>query len=114
MASGIEIESAVMELLSDLAQTGSATPPDLAAPLPFLRIRGLGVGFHVDVEAFCATRRAARTLAERCRQRLLDVPHVTPPGVIDSVEADTRLQEVSWGERHVRRYVATYSVHVAD
>jgi hypothetical protein len=110
-----DIEAAVMELLGDLASTGTLTPPDLAGSLPFLRIRRLGGGEdrlvnspHVDVEAFASTREAAYSLAESCRQRLLNVPHVTAAGVIDSVDSNGGPQEVSWEDPLILRYVATY------
>jgi hypothetical protein len=106
-----------MDLLSGLAPTGTVTPPNLNTSLPFIRVMRIGGGdtrfidtAHVDVDAFGATREAAYTLAEACRQILLAFPLVTAAGVIDSVETQAGPHEIPWGNSNVRRRTSSYTI----
>jgi len=115
----IDIETAVMDLLADLATggIGTVTPSNLNTSMPFVRVTRIGGGdtritdtARVDVDAFGATRTVAYNLAEACRQRLISGPHVTAPGVLDSVTTDAGPHEVPWGDPTIRRFTASYSV----
>lgn len=108
-----------MQTLTDLATVGTVTPPNLGASLPFVRIvriGGAGTRFidtaRIDVDAFAATRSSAYSLAESCRQRLINVPHVVAAGRIDSVITDSGPHEIPWGDPAVRRFTASYTLTV--
>lgn len=112
-----DLETAVMDLLSDLASTGTVAPADLLTSMPFVRVMRIGGGdtrfidtAHVDVDAFGATRAAAYSLAEACREVLLSFPYVTAVGVIDSVVTDSGPHEIPWGDPNVRRLTASYTL----
>ncbi len=113
----LDVETALVELFSDLATTGTVTPPSLLTSLPFVRVTRIG-GLdtrlfdtaRVDVDSFGATRAVSYDLAEACRQRLLSYPQVTAAGVIDLVVTNAGPHEVPWGDTNVRRFTASYSI----
>jgi len=112
-----DIELAVVQTLADLATTGTSTPPNLASAVPFVRVSKIGGPdsrfideSRVDVDAFGIDRPTTQALAEACRQRLLNVPHVVAAGRIDSVTTDSGPREIPWGDPSVRHFVASYTI----
>lgn len=117
LAPFVDIETALEQTLADLGTTGKVTPPNLASEVPFIRVSRIGgpdTRFidtaRVDVDCFGLTRNDAYNLAEACRQRLLNVPHVVAAGRIDSVITDSGPREIPWGDPTVRHFTASYSV----
>jgi hypothetical protein len=114
----IDIESAVMDLLSDIGTCGTVTPSNLQTVLPFIRVMRLGGTddrftdtARIDIDMFESTRPLVWTLAETVRQRMLSYPHTTNDGTIDFVVTSSAPFEVPWGDpTNVRRFVATYTV----
>jgi hypothetical protein len=106
-----------MELLVDLAPTGTTTPSNLQTAMPFVRVTRIGGSDtrifddpRVDIDAFAGTREAAYVLAEACRQRLINYPHRTSLGLIDLVTTDAGPHEVPWGDTTVRHFTSSYSL----
>jgi hypothetical protein len=99
--------------VSVLADTGGAL-----AWLPFLRVTCFGGTddlitdlSRVDVDAFAATRAAAKELAGAARQRLLGKPHVGDGWVLDHVRTDVKPHYVPYVDSPPPyRYTAAYSV----
>lgn len=86
---------------------------------PLIRVRRIG-GFddmitdyaRTDVECYSINDfPAARDLAESCRQRLLDAPHHTPAGRLDSARTDVGPQLVPTDDQTLRLVVATYRLY---
>lgn len=112
-----DIETAVMQTVNGLGTADTATPPDLSAHLPFIRVNRIGgpdTRFidtaRVDIDCFAADRPTAYALAESVRQRMLNVPHVVAAGRIDSVVTDSGPREIPWGDPALRRFTASYTV----
>ena len=112
-----DIELAVMQTVTDLGTTGTATPPTLSASLPFIRVNRIGGPdsrfidtARVDVDCFAADRPTSYALAESVRQRLLNIPHVVAAGRIDSVVTNSGPREIPWGDPALRRFTASYSI----
>lgn len=110
-----DIESAVMELLADLATNGTVAPSDLTAPFNRITRYGGADNFitdtaRVDVDSFAPTRQVAYALAESVRQRMLGFPWVLTNAVIDRVSTDAGPHEVAWGDPNVRRFTTAFQV----
>ncbi|HVX20884.1 MAG TPA: hypothetical protein VHB02_06030 [Acidimicrobiales bacterium] len=117
LAPFVDLELAVMDLLGDLAPTGTVTPPNLADELPFIRVTRYGGGDNLitdtarlDIDTFATSWPACKALAEQVRQRLLSWPHTTSAGVIDRVSTDTGPHQVPWDNPNVRCFAAAYRV----
>jgi hypothetical protein len=117
LAPFIDLELAVIQTVTDLGSTGTVTPPTLETSTPFIRVSRIGgpsdrfMDFgRIDVDCFGATRGAAYSLAETCRQRLINVPHAVTAGIIDSVITDSGPHEIPWGDPKVRCFTASYTV----
>lgn len=113
-----DLEAVVVELLSDLAATGTTTPPDLQTAMPFVRVQRYGGqddrvtdAALVAVDAFAAVRSDAYALAESVRQRLISGPHQVGSAVVDAATTATGPNEVPWSsDQTVRRFAAAYRV----
>lgn len=114
-----DVESLLADLLVDIggsgAQTGTATPDDLQAQLPFIRINAHG-GPRDQVNSVCrfrthtlaATYAEAKALDAVICQRLI-ASFITLSGVtLDRVECTEGPDEVAWPDPGVRRVVSTY------
>ncbi|MGC4886700.1 hypothetical protein [Micromonospora sp. DT227] len=115
-----DVQAALLLILGSLAggpgHTGIATPEDLLAAVPFVRVRRLGGNsdlLHdwatVEVDVFDTTYRGGEELAERVRQMLTGAKHRAGPAVLDSVTCQVSPTELPWGPG-VRRFSATYRV----
>jgi hypothetical protein len=110
------IRTALADLVTDLAHTGTVTPADLQQRLPFIRVRRFGGTddrltdqARVDVDYFAASRAAAWAGAEAVRQRLISRPLRVGAVVIDQVTTTTAPIEVPWDDPNVRRVTAAYT-----
>lgn len=123
------VEDAITILLAaalDLAdgRTGTRTPADLKARMPFVlayRFAGADDGLvdrvELGVDVFAGTYAAGQPLAERTRQVLIAAPHVVDvPGIgkvlLDSVRTTAAPIEVPYGDDSVRRWTSTYRISV--
>lgn len=112
-----DVEKCLVQLLADIAPTGTETPPNLQSVLPFLRVTCIGGSDNFvtdtsrfDVHAFAATKADASQLAGRVRQRLLGKPHVGQGWVLDRVTTLVKPHEQSYvDDPPPWRYVASYS-----
>lgn len=114
-----DVETAVMDLLEQWygVETGTTTPSDLAAIVPFVRV-SLVAGRDdrvtdysvVDIDVFTQTRQQGYDLAEGIRTRLLDGPHQSGTVVIDKVRTETKPFQAPWDDTNVRRRLATYRI----
>lgn len=115
-----DVEACLVELLADLAATGTVVPSDLQSAVPFIRIKRTGGpndlvsdSPSVTIDSFVLNEAGGRSnaydLAETIRQRLLDVPHRTSVGLIDFVSTTSGPAEIPWGSE-VWRYSASYSI----
>lgn len=112
-----DVEDAFCDLLADLGTTGTVTPKDLQAHLPFIRCRRFGGSddrftdtARVDVDVLAATRAEAVQVAEAVRQRLISHPARVGTVVLDRITTTTAPREVPWEDPNVRRLTATYTV----
>lgn len=104
-----------LEAVAGVDHTGIETPEDLAAALPFIRIRRSGGGSDrlndfatVDVDCFATTYTEAEQLAERVRQRVVGPP--PPIAVLDRATCEVGPRELPWGDGQIRRFAATYQI----
>lgn len=107
--------------LAEFGTCGQAFPlaGELAASLPFFRVRRLGVGDErrtdrprVDIEVAAKTYSQAMGIALKVQQRLISgwlfVPRV---GLMDRARTEMGLHEVPDADPHTRHIVATYECH---
>lgn len=120
-----DVELAVIAILSPLVavggepRTSTDAPNDLEKHLPYLRVACYGGSdddvtdlSRIDVDAFAATKKAARDLAEQARELLTNnrKPHVGAGFVLDRVRTDTKPHQVPWTENPPPyRYAAAYT-----
>lgn len=112
-----DVEKCLVQLLTDLADTGTETPPNLESVLPFLRVTCTGGRddfvtdtSRFDVHAFAGTKAAAADLAGKVRQRLLGKPHTGNGWVLDRVTTLVKPHEQPYvDDPPPWRYVASYS-----
>lgn len=115
-----DLETAILDALADLVggtdHTGTVTPADLQAKLPFIRARRFGGAddfitdaARIDVDYFAATRAEAWAGAEAVRQRLISRPLVVGSAVIDKVTTTSGPIEVPWDDPNTRRVTAAYT-----
>lgn len=106
-------------LVSGCSNIGTATPADLQAMLPYIRVQRIGGdddGFTdsalVAIDAFAATRDDARALAEAIRQRFITPgPKVVVGGSIDGAVTATAPNEIPWSDdQEIRRFTASYRI----
>lgn len=119
MSHFVDVETALMDLLSDLGTTGTYTPNSLVSSLPFIRIMRIGGSddrffdlARISIDAFQTTRPLAYALAESIRQRLITGPNVTAPGVLETALTDVGPHEIPWGDTKIRRFTADYTISV--
>lgn len=116
-----DVQKVLAALLEPLAggpgHTGSETPEDLQAVLPYIRIvrRPGGPSDYlndfatVEIDVFAARYDIAEPLAEDVRQLLTGSPHSVGRAVIDRISCPGGPAERPWGPS-VRRFGATYRV----
>lgn len=113
----IDLEAAVIELLTDLATCDVVTPSSLQHVVPFIRITRNGgpddritdTG-HIDIDVFATARTAAKTLAELVRQRLESWPHSLSAGVIDRADCTNGPVVVPWANTNLSLVTLTFAV----
>ncbi|MGC9544024.1 tail completion protein gp17 [Streptomyces sp. UG1] len=115
------IEALLVAALAEFGTCGQTFPPakELAASLPFIRVRRLGGGDdrrtdrpRVDVEVAAKTYSQAMDIALKVQQRLISgwlfVPGV---GLMDRALTELGPNEVTDADPHTRHIVATYECH---
>lgn len=109
-----DVETLLIDDLDAYGTTGTVTPPDLQAHLPFIRVRRAGGSDNgrsdaprVDVEVFAATRAIGFGVAETIRDHLI---HDFAVPSIDRVTTETGPQELPWEDPDIRRWLVTYRV----
>lgn len=102
-------------LAGGVTHTGTATPPNLAEVLPFVRVRRVDGPrdrvndyAQVEVDVFAAAYAAGEPLAEAIAQFLSTARAVSP--LLDRIECDTAFRELPHGNGVVRRWGATFTV----
>lgn len=113
-----DVERAVGDLVAGLGTAGSETNITLQSTLPYIRIRRLGGSDNritdaarVDVHVYDADATAAKTIAERVRQRLISGPSTTAHGIIDRAWTEIAPQTIPADDTaDIRQVVATYRI----
>lgn len=97
--------------------SGSVTPPNLQAMLPYQQVVCIGGSDDVITDSslliintFAATIVDAYGYADSARQQLISGPNTTSAGVIDQAQTVTRPHEVPYGAG-IRKVTATYRVY---
>lgn len=103
-------------LVADAGHIGTATPADLGAKLPFLRIGRFGgprdrvTDFgDIDLDAFARTRAEAVQLLEDALQ-LVTETRTAGGALLDDVGVRQGPTERPWANTNVRRFGATFGV----
>lgn len=116
-----DVEVVLVDLLSDLGETGTLTPANLQDVMPFIRVQRVAGADDkvtdratVAIDSFAATRPAAVALAEAVRQRLISHPNPVPGvGTLDFAVTVTGPNELPWADtQSIRRFTATYRLSV--
>lgn len=121
-----DVHSVLKLLFADLCDNvvGPTRPPNYQNSMPMIRVRRLGGGddritdtARVDVEIYTSKDLengggwpVASSLARRVQQRLLNRPHVTEAGRIDTVETESSPAEIPHDDQAVRLVAATYRI----
>lgn len=112
----LDVEVALVVELDQFAsgRTGTETPANLQAALPFIRVtRRGGPDDHVsdyprvDVDVFAATRAAGVALSSTIRDHLRFGFSITG---VDRVVTESSAQELPWEDPGVRRWTSTFQV----
>lgn len=117
LASYIDIESAVIEVLAGLGTLDVNTPSDLLGNLPFIRVMRVGGNDNritdtarIDIDVFDVQRTVASSLSRQVQQTLLAFPHSVAAGVIDEVTTTLSPSEVPWSNTSIQLFAASYTV----
>lgn len=114
-----DVHDVLFLLFADLCDNvvGPKRPPSYQDLMPLVRVRRLGGSddritdtARVDVEVYAATYATARDLAGACQQRLLNRPHITAAGSIDTVTTESSPAEIPHDDQAVRLVAATYRI----
>ncbi len=114
----LDIESAVLDRLADLATTtATRLPADLSARLPLIRVRRLGgrddywqVSARVVVEVYATSREQVWQVAESAAVRLLASSFVAGGVAVEQATTVSANVEIPYPDTDVRTVVATYGV----
>jgi len=113
-----DVESAVMDLVTDLGTTGTVSDTELLDHLPFIRVGRIGGNDdlitdrpRLTIDVFTETRAEAFTISGTIQQRLISGPSKVGTVVLDVAATLNGPQEIPWSPA-VRRYSATYQVSV--